>query len=118
MMKPLELAVAAVVAIAIAATIADTASGETPPAEHGLTIRLAEMTAPAPARPTGVRYAKVSIEKTCGAVTYKLSTGNGKGTCASGVNVAECTDGAGNSAKLYCDQGCSLTTGSGLCEPA
>jgi hypothetical protein len=115
MLKPLELAVAAVVAIAIAATIADTASGETPPVERGLTIRLAEMQTPPP-RVAQVRYSKVSIEKTCGGVTYKLTTGNGKGACATGAAMAECTDGAGNTARMYCERGCTLTTGTAACE--
>lgn len=117
MMKPLELAVGAVVAIAIAATIADTASGDTPPRkEAGMTIRLAE---PDPAgRPqiAGVRYARGAIEKTCGARTFRLTTGSGKGACASGVALAECTDGAGNTARLYCESGCGLTTGSAQCQ--
>lgn len=119
MMKPLELAVGAVVAIAVAATIADTASGQTPPADRGVTIHLAEaQTAPpAPLRAAAaVRYARASIEKACGAVTYRLSTGNGKGTCAAGASVAECTDGAGNTARMYCERGCTVTTGSGACE--
>ena len=63
-----------------------------------------------------MRYAHASIEKTCGALTYRLSTGTGKGTCATGAAVAECTDGAGNTARMYCDRGCTLTTGSGACE--
>lgn len=42
MMKPLELAVGAVVAIAIAATIADTAAGQNPPPAPGLSARLTE----------------------------------------------------------------------------
>lgn len=112
MMKPLELAVGAVVAIAVAATIADTASGELPPPDRGLTIRLAEPTPP-PASPA-IRYA--SITKTCGNITYRLSTGTGKGSCATGVSVAECTDGAGATARMYCERGCTLTTGSGACE--
>ncbi|HEX2561332.1 hypothetical protein [Phenylobacterium sp.] len=119
MMKPLELAVGAVVAIAVAATIADTAAGQTPPADRGVTIRLAQADTAAPAPKklgSPVRYALASIEKTCGNVTYKLSTGNGKGTCATGVAVAECTDGAGNTARLYCERGCTLTTGSGACQ--
>lgn len=120
MIKPLELAVGAVVAIAIAATIADTAAGQTPAPSRGMTIRLAE--APlAPAGPTRlgapVRFTQASIEKTCGTVIYRLSTGNGKGTCATGVAVAECTDGAGNTAKMYCDKGCTTATGSGTCGP-
>lgn len=119
MMKPLELAVGAVVAIAVAATIADTASGQTPPVDRGVTIQLAQAdTAPPPAKKLAppVRYAMASIEKTCGNVTYRLSTGSGKGTCATGVAVAECTDGAGNTARMYCERGCTVVTGSGACE--
>jgi hypothetical protein len=118
MMKPLELAVGAVVAIAVAATVADTASGQTPPSDRGLSIRLAEApAAPAPLRAApAVRYAHATIEKTCGGVTYRLSTGTGKGTCATGVSIAECTDGAGNTARMYCERGCTLTTGAGACE--
>ncbi|MFC3077057.1 hypothetical protein ACFODL_03025 [Phenylobacterium terrae] len=116
MMKPLELAVGAVVAIAVAATIADTASGQTPPVDRGVTIQLAQADAAPPKAAAPVRYARASIEKTCGGVTYRLSTGTGKGTCASGVSVAECTDGAGNTARMYCERGCTLTTGSGACE--
>lgn len=119
MMKPLELGVGAVVAIAVAATIADTAAGQTPPVDRAVTIVLAQADAapPAPKRAAApVRYAHASIEKTCGNVTYRLSTGTGKGTCASGVAVAECTDGAGNTARMYCERGCTVTTGSGACE--
>lgn len=115
MMKPLELAVGGVVAIAVAATIADTASGQTLRVERGVTIELAQAdTAPKAVAP--VRYARASIEKTCGAVTYQLSTGTGKGTCASGASLAECTDGAGNTARMHCERGCTLTTGTGACE--
>ncbi|HEY9219723.1 MAG TPA: hypothetical protein VIO94_16870 [Phenylobacterium sp.] len=117
MIRPLELAVASVVAIAVAATIADTASGQTHAgAREGVTIRLAEAAPQGPGQIAApVRYTHASIEKTCGNVTYKLSTGNGKGTCATGVSVAECTDGAGNTAKMYCDKGCTTTSGSGSC---
>jgi hypothetical protein len=119
MMKPLELAVGAVVAVAIAATIADTASGQTPPVERDVAIQPARTETAAPAAKKlvpPVRYAMASIEKTCGNVTYRLSTGSGKGTCATGVAVAECTDGAGNTARMYCERGCTVVTGSGACE--
>jgi hypothetical protein len=57
---------------------------------------------------------KSTIEKTCGNVTYVLSTGTKKGICGNGVSVAECTDG-GNSAKASCSKGCESSTGAGSC---
>lgn len=116
-MKPLEMAVGAVVAIAVAATIADTAAGEAPPLGQGLTVLVADQgqARPEPMR-APVRYAAAEIEKTRGSITYRLSTGRGKGVCATGAAIAECTDGAGNTARMYCDHGCTLTTGAVTCE--
>jgi hypothetical protein len=57
---------------------------------------------------------KSTIEKTCGDKTYVLSTGTKKGTCGTGVTVAECSDGA-NSARATCSKGCESSTGAGSC---
>ena len=61
------------------------------------------------------RYNKASIDFMCGNIKYSLSTGTGGGICGSGKTVAECTDGKGNSSKVYCSSGCSAK-GKGSCK--
>jgi hypothetical protein len=60
-----------------------------------------------------------SIAVTCGAVSYKLTTGSSEGACKvfveqGRVTGAMCTDGT-NSALQTCSTGCQETTGSGRC---
>lgn len=68
-----------------------------------------------------VRHTGASLDFTCpNGKKFSLTTGNKKGYCGSGVSVAECTDGNGNSARVECNNpasgtNCTGSKGTGEC---
>ncbi len=70
-------------------------------------------------RPLPPQFATIDVS--CGADTFTISTGNDSGTCTAtapgsgGGGGGTCTDGSGNSASVDCDTGCTSASGAGSC---
>lgn len=107
---------------AFAGDTAGAAKGASPPRPTASTSRMRAAAGASQIRSGKQLVLATTINVECGEKTYKVSTGSQKGSCQVNhgsdgkTESATCSDGAGNSATVLCNSGCSSTKNSGTCQ--